>query len=404
MTSDKHSFPALPAPCPATAAGGAATAARSAALTLAFSLPQGLLALPIAVAHVGLAPGLLILVAIGALNTATAAWTARAIAGHFARHGVVPSLSQIARHRLGPWGGLLAVGGGAALFFLALLASMVGLARSLADLSGAPAPVWGAACALVMLLILLRRVALSSHILCGLGLLNVGLVVALILIALPHARLAPASLAASGSPLTMVGVSLMLFFAPMLLGTVAQQVLPLGYAPRSFVIGSAAGVAGGAALFGVWAAVVCSVAGASSLAGRTGTAIPVLIAAVPEARFLGALLGSSLLGMTALRCALVLAALADERLPKVLAGRGRRLVTLLPAGLGLALAIALLCAGATSFTWLIALAGIGAASVTSLVIPALLARSDRRRGTSRSVVALLGSHEHGDWPHARDAL
>lgn len=82
--------------------------------------------------------------------------------------------------------------------------------------------------------------------------------------------------------------------------------------------------------------------------------------------------------MTALRCAVVLGALADEQLPR---GRrpGRPLLVHAPAALGLALAMGLLLAGAGSFTQLIALAGAGAASVVSLVVPALLALARRPR-------------------------
>ena len=50
--------------------------AQAALLTMALSLPQGLLALPIAVAQAGLGPGVLILIVVGALNTVTVAWTA----------------------------------------------------------------------------------------------------------------------------------------------------------------------------------------------------------------------------------------------------------------------------------------------------------------------------------------
>lgn len=347
---------------------------RTAMLTLALSLPQGLLALPIAVAQVGVVPGMLTILLFGALNTITVAWAAREVAASGARHGVVPSLTQLAYERLGPRGGLLTLGSGAALFFLALLASVVGLARSLAELTGAPAPVWGLGCGLGILTLVLRRASLGSRLLIGLGLLNVGLLVALLLLMLPHLGPMAATAPAGGSPLAMAGVSLMLFFAPMLVAPVASHVLPQGYAPRTLVWGSAAGVAGGAALFGLWAAGVCSVVGAANLAGATGTAVPALLAALPQARLPGLLLGLVLLGMTALRCALVLGSLGDERLPRSMCGLRRRLCAQLPTCLSLALALGCLSAGATSFTQLVAVAGIATASLTSLVVPAMLRR------------------------------
>ncbi|HMQ32178.1 MAG TPA: hypothetical protein PKD53_15720 [Chloroflexaceae bacterium] len=349
-------------------------AAVAAALTMALSLPQGLLALPIAVAQSGTGRGLLILLVVGALNTATAAWTARHTADAFARRGEVPSLTALAGERLGAGGRLLAMAGGAALFFLALLASVVGLARSLGEMTQAPAWLWGAGCGLALLGGTGGRGALSTRLVTWLGLLNLGLLATLLLLLLPHARPAAAPAPAGDGPLVAIGVSLMLFFAPMLTAPVARQVLPRGGDPRALVWGSASGVALGAALFALWAVVVGRAVGPQALAAASGTAIPLVLAAVPEGRAPALLLGLLLLGMTALRCALVLKAMADEQLPPRLR-RGRPLLALAPAGLAVLLALALLLAEAGSFTGLIAIAGAGAASVVSLVVPALLARA-----------------------------
>lgn len=361
-------------PRPAARLGVLRAIARSAVLTLALSLPQGLLALPIAVAQVGLTRGLLCILAVGGLNALTAAWAARAIVDSFAQHGAVPSLARLAHERLGAQAGLLALGGGAALFFLALIASVVGLARSLEALAGAPALLWGVGIALLLIALLARGVTLGSRLLSGLGIAGAALLVAVLLLALPQARIAQAQAEATGSPLVMLGVSLMLFFAPTLAAPVARAVLSHGADPQAFVRGSAAGVIVGALLFGAWGVVVCAVAGPAALAGAKGTTIPALVAVVPGARVPGALLELLLLSLTALRCALVLGALAGEQLPAAIRGPRRRLITQLPAGLGLVIALALLAVGASSFTQLVALTGGGAASVTSLIIPALLAR------------------------------
>jgi amino acid permease len=385
----------------------AGVTARAATLVLALSLPQGLLALPVAVAQVGLARGLLILLLIGALNTLTIVWAARALSSFVARHGVVPSLPQLARERLGRSGALLAYAGGGALFFMALVASLVGLARSLAALTGMPAPLWGGACALLILLLTLTGTALSARLLVGLGLLNVGLVIALVGLALPHARLAPVAGLPTGSPLTMVGVGLMLFFAPMLL-TPVVQLLPRRHEPAALAAGGAVGVASAALLFGLWSVVVVGVAGASELAEASGTALPALFTAAPATRLPGSLLGLLLLGMTALRCALVLQHLAREQLPSWLTPPARSLAAQLPVGLGMALAL-LLLTDATSYTQLIALSGGTAAFVSSVVLPGLLAwaaavppessatdRAGRRAGRRPA------SQESGDGPHTKE--
>lgn len=367
------------APAPRTRllpAGWAGSAARAAVLTAALSLPQGLLALPVAVVQAGLGRGVLILLAVGALNAATVAWTARLTAAAYARRGAVPSLAALAAEHLGRRGRLLATAGGAALFFLALLASLVGLGRSLAELTGAPAWAWGAACGLALLAVTGGEASLSTRLVCWLGLLNIGLLAALLLM-LPHVPAAPSPPPHDGAPLAAVGVSLMLFFAPMLTAPVAREVLPRGGGPGALAWGSAAGVALSAGLFALWAVGVARVASAADLAAAGGTALPLVLAAVPAGRAPATLLGLLLLGMTALRCALVLRALAEEQLAR----RPGRLALLAqaPAALGALIALALLLAGVGSFTQLIALAGACAASVVSLVVPCLLALARWRR-------------------------
>lgn len=339
-------------------------------LTLALSLPQGLLAVPIAVAQVGLVPGLLIMLIVGMLNIATAAWTARHVAVYFTRYGSIPSLTRLAHDRLGAWGRLLTLASGATLFFLALLASVVGLARSLEQLTGTPALVWGAGCGLLILALLCRRAALSSRLVIGLGMLNVCFVIVLLLLTLPHTQPIAAAPTTAGSLLSMIGVSMMLFFAPMLVAQVAEHVLPYSGNPQTFVRGIAAGVGAGAVLFALWAVAVCRVAGMPDLAASSGTPITLLVLAVPDASLPARLLEFSLLGMTALRCALVLRMLAEEQLSWL--GNRHRHLAVLPVATGLLLSLVLLLTGATSFTQLIAIAGGGAASLISLVIPSIL--------------------------------
>lgn len=355
----------------------AGATAWAAALTMALSMPQGLLAAPVAVARVGIGPGLAILLLVGALNVLAVAGVARHSAAFYARRGRVPSLTGLAREHLGRRGQLLALAGGAALFFLALVASMVGLARSLADLTGLSAPALGLIGGLALLGLTLGGATLSGRPVIGLGLLNLGLLVALVGLLLPRAQ-ALAAPAGGGSPLMMLGVSQMLFFAPMLVAPAARCVLPRGGDPRSLVWGSAAGVAASAGLFALWAVAVCGAVGAPALVAAAGTAIPALSAAAPAARVPATLLGLLMLGLTALRCALMLRALAEEQLAPRLAPRPRRLAAQLPAGLALTVASGLLLAGATSFTALIAAGGFVAASVVGLAVPALIALAARR--------------------------
>lgn len=354
--------------------------ARCAALTLVLSLPQGMLALPIAVAYVGLPAGLLILAVVGVLNVVTVAWTARLVANGHTSARQPPSLSGLAAQHLGPSGRVLAIGSSSTLFFLALLASLVGLGRSLAALTHGPAPALTMGIGLLVLGVAQRQTALGTRLLSGLGGIAVALLGAIILLALPQLRPSTPMLG-TGSPLLMLGVSQMLFFAPMLVPTVAQQGATKDADERTLVLGSAAGVAAGALLAGLWAVAVVGVIPPAQLAAANGTMIPLLGEAVPAAKALALLLELLLLGLTALRCACILRALAAEHLPVARRWRSAAAAQL-PAVAALTLAIAALLHGAVSFTILIAIAGSAAASLLSLVLPALLTFAAARRAPS----------------------
>lgn len=344
--------------------------ASCAALTLALSLPQGLLALPIAVARTGLGMSLLILAVVGLLNVVTVAWTAGLVARGPTSGGQPPSLVALATRQLGPWGRALAVGSSATLFFLALLASLVGLGHSLGALTGEPAHALALGGGLLVVGVAQRRAALGARLLAGLGCVAVALLVTITLFVLPQLRLStPAAVA--GSPLLMVGVSQMLCFAPMLVPTVAQQAGAMALDRRALILGSALGVATSVLLAGLWAVAVVGVASSAQLAAASGTAIPLLDAALPALRPLARLLELLLLGLTALRCACILRALTVEQLPVARRPQPGP-ATALPALAAVALAVAALLHQALSFTVLIAIAGSVAASLLSLVLPALL--------------------------------
>lgn len=261
--------------------------------------------------------------------------------------------------------------GGTALFFLGLLASMVGLARNLADLTQSPAWAWGIACGLALILVTSSRTTLSTRLLIGLGLFNLGLLAILIALVLPHGQAQPTLVPTWDAMVTVVGVSLMLFFAPMLAAPVARHILPQAASPRDLVWGAGAGVALSTAVFMLWAIAVYQATSLPLLAAADGTVLPLMLVAIPEVRLPATLLGLLLLGMTALRCALVLKSLAGEQIP-LRWQRGRTLLVQTPTLVSLIIVLFLLHTGVGSFTQLIAIAGALAASLVSLVLPTLL--------------------------------
>jgi hypothetical protein len=159
-----------------------------------------------------------------------------------------------------------------------------------------------------------------------LGLLNLGLLTLLSLMAIPFGD--PANLLYHNVPLidavgfddrvlqSVFGTVLIAYFGHVYVSQVAQGILPREPSGRALIWGSIAGIASSIVLFVGWVLAVSAALGVDGLAGRSGTALSPLAERLGfGAQVVGSILAFSLLGMSLIRNQNVLYHLVRERLP-----------------------------------------------------------------------------------------
>jgi amino acid permease len=292
---------------------------------VAISLPQTFLALPIAMAGVGPLAGVVLVAVLGVINILTVACIAEAITRNGnVRYGTA-FIGRIVADYLGHAGSFVLTLAVAILFFLALLASYIGLAATLANFTGVPGEIW-AALLFLLELYLLSRLSLGLTVSFILGVVNIGLILMISLLALPHLR--AVNLLYVNVPLLggrpfepsvlqpVFGVALIAYFGHVLVSQCARIVLPRDPDGRSLIRGSMAGMVCLAVLLCIWVLAVNGAVAPDVLAGEGGTVVVPLAAEIGAGvQVLGPALVTLLLGLTSLRCSNVLFNLVRERLP-----------------------------------------------------------------------------------------
>ena len=357
------------------------------------SLPQAFLALPIAAAPVGPLPGVAVIAGLGLLNLLTVACMAEAVARSAAvRRGDV-LVAGVVREFLGGPAALLVTAALGVTFFLALIASALGLSLTLADETSVPALAWLVVLAAAVLC-LLAQAALGLQVLVLLGAANAAMLAVILVLVLPDVH--PRQLREAHVPFTegrgfdralwqgLLGVSLISYFGHALVGQSARLVLPRDPSGRTLVRGSVAGMAALLALLSAWVLVLDTDLPLSHLVGQRGTVLIDLEAhAGLDVAVLGTLLVVALPGLTALRCAVVLFNLVRERLPpsadtSATSGIGRFVVCSAPALAGFAVVGVMVETGAGSFTQVLGVAGVLGVAVFAGIVPPLLLLASRR--------------------------
>ncbi|HEY9419898.1 MAG TPA: hypothetical protein VIW92_00645, partial [Thermoanaerobaculia bacterium] len=319
------------------------------AFVVAVSLPQAILALPIVVADAGLLVGLVLLSIFGVVNVLTMTCIAEAIARNGTIRYGVTFAGRVVADYLGSVGSYVFTLTVSLVFFLALIASYLGLATTLSNFAGLPAALWGALPFLVVLYLLSRpSLALTTSVSIGLGAINIGLILLISVLAFRHfqpANLLPSNvLFVAGRTFepsvwqSVLGVMLILYFGHVPLNQCAKTVLHRDPSGRGLIWGSIAGTACLTVLIGTWLVAINGALAPQQLAGQRGTALVPLAAVLgPTVQVLGSALVILLLGLGSLRCSTVLFNLARERLPArsqplVFLPRRRGKITLHPRG------------------------------------------------------------------------
>jgi len=297
------------------------------ALTLTETVGAGILALPIALASVGPLAGVVLLVVLGLVNVLTIASMAEAVA----RSGTIrygkAFIGRAVANYLGGAGSLILSLGLATSCFVVLQVYYVGLSTTLADATPVPAEVWTALLFLVGLYFL-RRESLNATVASALlvGMVNIGLILALSLLAFSHLRLENLLYVnvplIGGRPfepsiLQMIfGVVLSAYFGHLSLSNCAKVVLRRDPSARSLIWGSMAGTTTAMILYCIWVLAVNGAVAPQALAGQSGTALVPLAAQVgPVVRVLGSVYVVLGMGMGSIHRSLGLSNLVRERLP-----------------------------------------------------------------------------------------
>jgi hypothetical protein len=296
-------------------------------VTIALGLPQAFLALPIAVAQVGVLATLVFLVMLGAINILTMACMAEAISrsGDF-RYGNV-FIKQLAANYLGGAGSfILSLAVGIRVFLIAL-ACYIGLSVTMANFTHIPAQLWAALLFFTGLYLISRQsLNFTVTVMVLLAAVNIGLLLLLALLALHHLQIdnllyinLPFINGNSFNPQMLqqvFGVILMLYFGHVYVGECAKLVLPRDPSAASLMWGTVAGTAFLTFLFCLWVIAINGAIAPQLLASQSGTALEPLAQQVgPVVKVLGAVLVTFLLGMAWIRSSSLLVNIAREWIP-----------------------------------------------------------------------------------------
>jgi hypothetical protein len=357
-------------------------------MTLALSLSQAVLALPIAVAGLGPLPAVGLIAAVGVLNVVSLAQLAES----FSRHGTIVQrnvfLGRVITDYLGSTGSTILTSATALRMAAGLLASFIGLGFTLGEITPVPPAIWALVLFLLAPYLLAgQRLSFSTSLSVMFGLICVALVLCLSLLSLSGFALA--NLASSpvfaGQPLSItagaaVGVVVQGYIAQSYLIQSAKLVLPRDPSGRSLVLGSIVAMVLMVALLCFWVLAVNSALPAEVLMGQSGTVLaPLAERSGPLFAVLGSPLVILLLGLASLRQSTVLAGLANERLPDRLQNRVRFWASMSPIAAIFLMTEALLLSGHASFAGVMAIGGLLCNSLVVGIFPPLLIVACRRK-------------------------
>jgi hypothetical protein len=386
-------------------------------IALTETLGEGILSVPLALAGLGVLPGLVLLLVLGAVNLLTMGATVEAVTRNGSMRYGTAYFGRLVSELLGrrPAMSLSAL----LLVFnvVTLLVYLLGFASVLTGATGVHASVW-VALLFAANLWFLRHETLDDTIASAviIGVVNVLLIVGIA--ALAFTAIQPANLAYTNVPLVdgrpidpsivglVFGVLLVAFFGHTAAANASKLVLTVDPSGRSLLWGNLAALATVIALYCMATVAILGVLGPEPLLATRGTAItPLAVAVGPAVNVLGSIYVLLAVGLGSLYVTLGLYNQVIELLPRPAAARqGGRVAGLLATrrgrlAIGMAPAAAvfvglevLVFTGQDWFAGPIAIVGVLAVPVITGVFPMLLVRAARRKGehVPGRVIALIG--------------
>ncbi len=383
-----------------------------AALVVGICLPQAILGLPIVAATAGPLPAVAVLAVIGALLTVALAAETESMARSGPFRSGAAFLGRLSDQFLGTRASAITTPVAAARTALSALAAYIGLALSLASLTGLPRSVFSVATFAALALLLLRggiRITVGAGAFVGL----VSSVLLLVIAAIAVAHIDGDALLRADVPLLggegsvaaalgpLIALALLFYIGNVYVIGVAKRMLPHDPGGSVSLRGTVLGMVAMVVLGAVWLVPVTAAVPAADLAGERGTALgPLSDVTGPVVGVLGTLATLLLLGLGLERTAVALVRFTDERLPDGFGATGRRrrlsartLACAVPALGVCAIGEVLLALGDVSFSNVMGLAGVISNIVVSGAVPMLLVLGARRRGELRpaSTIGVLGT-------------
>ena len=353
------------------------------------------LALPIAVAGVGAMPGIALIVALGIINVVTITAMVEVVTRSGSIRYGNAFIGTVVADYLGGAGSAILSAVLTAFSFGLLLIFYVGISTTLADATALPAAVWMIVLFLIGLYFLTRG-SLNATVASAIVIttINVGLLLVLSALALPHVRLEnltyvnlPWSTGGSFSPIllgALIGIVLDIYAAHILVAIFGKMLLQRDPSGRSVVRGHAAGIGFAMLLNIVWVLAICGAVAPEVLANQSSTVLVPLAAEVgPQVRVLGAIFVILSMGLGLIQFSLALFSLARERIGQRFSWGGSRaqfLLSLVPVILVLLVAEWMVLTDTGSFAGILGFLGVMVHSLMSGIFPVLLLVASRRKG------------------------
>jgi amino acid permease len=358
-------------------------------LTLTETVGGGMLALPIALAAVGVQFALVLLAVFAVVNLITIA----ALVEGITRDGTMRYgngyFGQLVSNRLGSPGRVAIVAAMFVMDSIGLLVGMVGFGTMLASAVGFSQLLW-VALLFVLALVVMRRENLNGTIAAALviGTAILALAGGMIVLGLLHLdprNLVPQALPAGPSVIALVfGVLLYVYFGHTSAGNAARQVLRRDPTGRTLLWGNLLAMGVAAVIYGLFVIAVNGSVPAARLAVEQGTAVvPLAEVAGPAVNVMGTIYVTLSLGIGSVFMALGLYLQSRETLGKRVAALSPSIRFAVAAALPVAifvLAEILLYLGSVSFTEPLSVLGVLALPLLGGVFPMLILAAARRRG------------------------
>ena len=299
------------------------------AITATETIAEGILAVPIAIAGIGVIPGLVLLVVLGLVNVLTIGAMVEAITRTGRMRYGDTYLGSIVSEYLGRagsalFGVVLFVGG-----IAELLAYTLGFAAQLGDTTGIPQPVWVLLLFAVNVAVLWRgnldATVATALVLGAVNLVLIALICALGLVHLDVSRLlAPGDSAHGWSPLALAfGVVFLGYFGHASTANTAKVVLRADPTGRSLLAGSMAAMALVGVVLVVAVVAINGAVPADALVSAPGTALgPLAEVAGPAVALFGSVYTALAIGLGSIYCSLKLYNQTREQLPAAVAASG----------------------------------------------------------------------------------